>query len=91
MQKRSQSIQRFESLRSELEARIAAIEGEIAEQAGEAVNLNSPKQVAELLFERLGLPSGARTRGKTAFSTSASVLEGLTALPNKLRDRKSVV
>ena len=75
-------FERFESLHSELEARIAAIEGEIAEQAGEAVNLNSPKQVAELLFERLGLPSGARTRGKTAFSTSASVLEGLAALPN---------
>ncbi len=67
-------FERFESLRAELEARIAAIEGEVAEQAGEAVNLNSPKQVAELLFDRLGLPSGARTKGKTAFSTSASVL-----------------
>ena len=73
---------RFESLRLELEARIRAIEGEVADRAGEAVNLNSPKQVAELLFERLGLPSGAKTKGKTAFSTSASVLEGLAALPN---------
>ena len=73
---------RFEVLQAELEARIRAIEGEVAECAGEVVNLNSPKQVAELLFERLGLPSGGRTKGKTAFSTSASVLEGLTALPN---------
>ena len=73
---------RFEVLQAELEARIRAIEGEVAECAGEVVNLNSPKQVAELLFERLGLPSGGRTKGKTAFSTSASVLEGLAALPN---------
>ena len=75
-------FERFDALRSELEARIRAIEGEVAERAGEEINLNSPKQVAELLFERLGLPSGARTKGKTAFSTSASVLEGLAALPN---------
>lgn len=71
---------RFDALRSELEERIRVIEGEVADRAGEEVNLNSPKQVAELLFVRLGLPSGARTKGKTAFSTSASVLEGLADL-----------
>ena len=70
----------FMELQRELEERIGAIEREIAVLAGEEINLNSPKQVAWLLFERLGLPSGAKTKGKTAFSTSASVLEGLAAL-----------
>ena len=56
--------------------------GAAAEAAGlsEEINLNSPKQVAWLLFEGLGLPSGAKTKGKTGFSTSASVLESLAAL-----------
>lgn len=70
----------FRSLQKELEQRIADIEAEIADKGGEEINLNSPKQVAWLLFERLQLPSGAKTKGKTAYSTSASVLEGLAAL-----------
>ena len=70
----------FVELQKELEERVGAIEKEIAVAAGEEINLNSPKQVAWLLFERLGLPSGAKTKGKTGFSTSASVLEGLAAL-----------
>ncbi len=70
----------FMALQKELEERIAAIESEIAEAAGEEINLNSPKQVAWLLFERLGLPAGAKTKGKTGFSTSAAVLESLAAL-----------
>jgi DNA polymerase-1 len=72
----------FVSLQKELEGRLADIEKEIGAVAGEEVNLNSPKQVAWLLFERLGLPSGAKTKGKTGFSTSASVLENLVALPH---------
>jgi DNA polymerase-1 len=83
----------FLELQRELEARIADIEKEISAAAGgfssndplsgglpEELNLNSPKQVAWLLFERLGLPSSARTKGKTGFSTSASVLESLAAM-----------
>jgi DNA polymerase-1 len=70
----------FVELQRELEERRAAIEQEIGAAAGEEINLNSPKQVAWLLFERLGLPSGAKTKGKTGFSTSASVLEGLAEL-----------
>ncbi|MDR1978487.1 MAG: DNA polymerase I [Synergistaceae bacterium] len=75
----------FIELQRELEERVADIEKEIAAAAGaddfpEEINLNSPKQVAWLLFERLGLPSGAKTKGKTGFSTSASVLESLAAL-----------
>jgi DNA polymerase-1 len=75
----------FVELQGELEARLADIEKEIgtaAKAAGlsEEINLNSPKQVAWLLFEGLGFPSGAKTKGKTGFSTSASVLESLAAL-----------
>ncbi|MDR1730517.1 MAG: DNA polymerase I [Synergistaceae bacterium] len=70
----------FISLQQELEERVASIEEEIALRAGAEINLNSPKQVAWLLFEKLELPGGAKTKGKTALSTSASVLEGLAAL-----------
>ncbi|NLB83826.1 MAG: DNA polymerase I, partial [Synergistaceae bacterium] len=45
---------------------------------GERVNLNSPKQVGWLLFEKIGLPAGKST--KTGYSTDVSVLEGLAAL-----------
>ncbi|MDR3264767.1 MAG: DNA polymerase I, partial [Synergistaceae bacterium] len=70
----------FAELQKELEERVASIEREIAERAGEEINLNSPKQVAWLLFERLGLPGGAKTKGKTGLSTNASVLEDLADL-----------
>ena len=74
----------FATLRRELMERLAVIEKEVSAAAGEEINLNSPKQVAWLLFERLGFPSGAKTKGKTGFSTSASVLEGLadSSLPH---------
>ncbi len=48
---------------------------EIQELAGVEFNVDSPKQLAEVLFEELGLPSGKRT--KTGYSTDASVLSGL--------------
>lgn len=43
--------------------------------AGEEFNINSPKQLGEILFERLGLPHGKKT--KTGYSTNAEVLENL--------------
>ncbi len=43
--------------------------------AGGEFNINSPKQLGEVLFERLGLPHGKKT--KTGYSTNAEVLEGL--------------
>jgi len=58
-----------------LGGRIAAIEQEIYDLAGHPFNLNSPKQLGELLFEELGLPGGKKT--KTGFSTAADVLEKL--------------
>ncbi len=62
-------------LAGELGARIDTIRAEIFELAGMEFTLDSPKQLGEVLFEKLGLPSGKRT--KTGFSTDAKVLSGL--------------
>ena len=59
------------------DATIARLTDEIAELAGEKINLNSPKQLGEMLFERMGLPAPKKTR--TGYSTSAEVLEELAA------------
>ena len=58
-----------------LAERIAAQETAIYEMAGGEFNINSPKQLGEVLFERLGLPHGKKT--KTGWSTNADVLEKL--------------
>lgn len=60
---------------SELDGGLAALTEAIYELAGERFNLNSPKQLAVILFEKLGLPPVKRT--KTGFSTDAAVLEEL--------------
>ncbi|MBL8985673.1 MAG: DNA polymerase I [Gemmatimonadetes bacterium] len=65
----------FEQLSRELNADLVRLEGEIATAAGGVVNLNSPKQLAAVLFERLGLPVLKKT--KTGPSTDADVLEQL--------------
>ena len=56
-------------------AEIARISKEIYDEAGGQFNLNSPKQLAEVLFERLGLP--AQKKNHRGYSTDAEVLEGL--------------
>lgn len=58
-----------------LETAIEKLEKEIYELAGETFNINSPKQLGEILFVKLGLPGGKKT--KTGYSTSAEVLEKL--------------
>lgn len=58
-----------------LTGRISELEQEIHEKAGEAFNINSPKQLGEILFEKLQLPGGKKT--KTGYSTAADVLEKL--------------
>ena len=60
---------------SKLEVSIIELEKKIYEQAGEEFNINSPKQLGVILFEKLGLPNGKKT--KTGYSTSADVLEKL--------------
>lgn len=55
--------------------RIKELEKEIYEQAGEVFNINSPKQLGVILFEKLNLPFGKKT--KTGYSTSADILDKL--------------
>ena len=55
--------------------RIIEVEKQIYEQTGESFNINSPKQLGVILFEKLGLPHGKKT--KTGYSTSADILEKL--------------
>ena len=59
----------------QLTGRIAELEQKIYEEAGEAFNINSPKQLGVILFEKLQLPHGKKT--KTGYSTAADVLEKL--------------
>lgn len=58
-----------------LTGRIGELEQKIYGQAGVEFNINSPKQLGEILFERLSLPGGKKT--KTGYSTAADVLEKL--------------
>ena len=59
----------------ELDDIASALESRIYMAAGEEFNINSPKQLGEVLFEKLMLPSGKKT--KTGYSTNAEVLERL--------------
>lgn len=56
--------------------RIGELEQKIYEQAGTEFNINSPKQLGEILFEKLKLPGGKKT--KTGYSTAADVLEKMS-------------
>ena len=60
---------------SEMEVQLKTLEQHIYEEAGGPFNINSPKQLGEVLFERLQLPHGKKT--KTGWSTNADVLEKL--------------
>ena len=59
----------------QLQVRIEELEKKIYEQAGETFNINSPKQLGVILFEKMGMPGGKKT--KTGYSTAADVLDKL--------------
>ncbi|MBM4354242.1 MAG: DNA polymerase I, partial [Deltaproteobacteria bacterium] len=65
-------------LSREFQSRLLRLEREIFEAAGVGFNLASPKQLAEVLFDKLGLPRGKKT--KTGYSTDVSVLEELAPM-----------
>ncbi|WP_436796445.1 DNA polymerase I [Desulfuribacillus alkaliarsenatis] len=65
----------LENIGDELTEKITTITQEIYELAGEEFNINSPKQMGVILFDKLGLPPIKKT--KTGYSTSADVLEKL--------------
>ncbi|WP_372839197.1 DNA polymerase I [Phaeovulum sp.] len=65
---------------------MAGLEAEIHDLAGQSFNVGSPKQLGEILFDKLGLPGGEK--GKTgAYSTGADVLEDLAAEGSDLAAR----
>lgn len=59
----------------QLGEKIIEVEKRIYEATGESFNINSPKQLGVILFEKMGLPHGKKT--KTGYSTSADILEKL--------------
>jgi DNA polymerase-1 len=65
-------------LSGEFAQKMAAMEAEIFEQAGETFNIASPKQLGEILFDKMGLEGGKKTK-TGAWGTGADVLEGLAA------------
>jgi DNA polymerase-1 len=72
----------FHRLSNELGRDLQEFEAQIAAEAGASVNLNSPKQLGALLFEKLQLPILKKT--KTGASTDAEVLEQLAAMGHKV-------
>ena len=65
----------LEAYGAQLTGRISELETSIYEKAGETFNINSPKQLGVILFEKLQMPNGKKT--KTGYSTAADVLERL--------------
>ena len=59
-------------------SRLASLERAIFERAGEEFNVNSPKQLGEILFAKMGLPGAKKT--KTGFSTGQEILEELASV-----------
>ncbi len=80
----------FAGLQREVEARLRTLEAEIYETAGEPFQINSPKQLQELLFGKLGLKPLRKT--KTGYSTDVEVLEELARehpLPEKILEYRT--
>ncbi|MFJ7950278.1 DNA polymerase I [Lysinibacillus sp. NPDC096418] len=65
----------LEKMGQDLKEKLTVIEQDIYAEAGEAFNINSPKQLGVILFDKLGLPVIKKT--KTGYSTAADVLEKL--------------
>jgi len=91
MEKRGIRVDRqiLSRLSGELAQGAAALEAEIQELAGENFNVGSPKQLGEILFDKMSLPGGTKTK-TGQWSTSAQALEDLAAagheLPRKIVD-----
>jgi DNA polymerase-1 len=67
----------LKSMSKELEGELGRLEKEIHGAAGCAFNINSPRQLADILFHKLGLQAGRRTKVTKGFSTSLDILEEL--------------
>ena len=72
----------MDGIAATISERIDVLTGSITDLAGEAFNINSPKQLGDILFEKLGMKGGKKN--KNGYSTSADILE-------KLRDGNPIV
>ncbi len=95
MERRGISIDRqvLSRLSGEFAQEAGGLEAEIAKLAGEPVNVGSPKQIGDILFGKLGLPGGAKTK-TGQWATGARALEELAEqghkLPQKILDWRQV-
>lgn len=71
-------------LEGETRSRIDALRAEILKEADADFNPDSPKQLAEVLFDKMGLPAGKKT--KSGYSTDASVLRDLAAAGHRIAE-----
>ena len=78
MERRGISIDRqvLSRLSGEFAQTAARVEAEIQEIAGEPINVGSPKQIGDIIFGKMGMPGGSKTK-TGAWSTSAQVLDEL--------------
>ena len=68
---------RLKDLSEEIQESLDRLTGKIFEISGEEFNLNSPVQMAKVLFEKMGIPTSRRTKKTKGYSTSVSVLQDL--------------
>jgi DNA polymerase-1 len=68
---------RLKDLSEEIQESLHRLRGKIFEISGEEFNLNSPAQLAKVLFEKMGLPTSRRTKKTKGYSTSVTVLQDL--------------
>lgn len=67
----------FKVLKDKMKEQLRVIEKTVTELTGETINLNSPKQLSELLFKKLGLKPKGKAKASGAYTTNAETLEGL--------------
>jgi DNA polymerase-1 len=85
-------VERLEHLARDFSERLEVSTGKIYAMAGESFNINSPQQLGQILFDKLGLPIGKKT--KTGYSTSMQVLSALVPhhpLPDEILNYRSLM
>ena len=83
----------FAAMSEELSRELGVLTGQIYELAGVEFNINSPRQLGEILFDKMNLPSFKKTAKQRVASTRVEVLEELAAsfpLPRKILDYRSL-